>query len=184
MTTTLGPPVALDGPLPVAPTRSLLTAGNVTIVPPGSDRFGVGAGIWPYPHDLPRGFDPCSAGTFRDKGESEGWDLPTFLAYTLYLPITCSSITAASPGFSDRARIAFAARESYGVAYELAQGQFNPLNPHLTDSNLVKLNGNTAVTPDVGLSYLEDAIGATGQQGLIHVTPATAAAINGSGGYG
>jgi len=156
----------------------------VTIVPPGSDRFGVGAQVWPYPPDLPRGFDACSDGTYREKGRGEGWDLPTFLAYTLYLPIECSSITAAAPGFSERARAAFAARESFGVAHELATGRFNTMNPHLTDSNLTILNSGTAVTPDVALSYLEDAIGETGQMGLIHLSPAAASAINGSGGYG
>lgn len=188
MSTTLGPPVYLDGPLPVAPPRSLLNSAGVTIVPPGSDRFGVGAAIWPYPPGLPSAWAPCSSGTTRTKADGTGWDLPIFNAYTLELAITCSTITAHSPGFADRARIAFAAKESYGVARELAMGDADDMNPFLTDGNLVVLSGTAAVpvavTPDVGLSYLEQAIGGTGLQGVILTSPAVGAALNGSGGYG
>ncbi len=180
--TTLGPPVFVDGPLPVAPPFSLVQ--TATIVP--SDlRFGVGGAVWPYPPGLPGSWDPCSTGTFRAKDAGEEWELPIFQAFTAYLGITCSTITAHIDGFADRAAIAFAARESFAVARELARGLANPLNPFLTDANLVILAAGAAVSPDVGLSYLEDAIGATGQQGLIHLTPAVAAALNGSsGGYG
>lgn len=182
MSTTLGPPLALDGPLPVAPSRSLLA--TATIVPPGSDRFGVGGAVWPYPPGLPTSWDPCSTGTFRTKSDGTGWELPIFQAFTVYLPITCSTMTAHAPGFEDRVRLAFAATESYAVAFELARGHANPLNPFLTDANLTILAGGAAVTPDVGLSYLEDAIGATGRAGMIHATPAVGASFNGSGGYG
>lgn len=182
MTTTMGPPISLDGPLPVAPSRSLLN--TVQIVPTGSERFGVGGAVWPYPPGLPSSYDPCSTGTFRLKADAEGWDLPLFNAFTVYLPITCSTVTAHAPGFEDRARLAFAATESYAVAHEFSRGIANPLNPHLTDGNLVILAAGAAVAPDVGLSWLEDAIGATGKAGVIHTTPAVGSAFNGSGGYG
>lgn len=181
MSQTLGPPIYIDGPVPVAPSRGLLSAA--TIVPTGSDRFGVGGAVWPYPPDLPDSYAPCSTGTYRTKADGSGWELPVFNAFTLYIPITCSTVTAHSPGFADRAALAFAARESWGLAHELATGRSDTLNPHLTDSNLTILNSGTAVAPDVALSYLEDAIGNTGQGGLIHLTPATGAAMNGSGGY-
>jgi hypothetical protein len=180
MSTTLGPPLALDGPLPVAPSRSLLA--TATIVPPGSDRFGVGGAVWPFPPGLPLSWSPCSDGTFRTKEDGSGWELPIFESFTVYLPITCSSITAHAPGFDDRVRLAFAATESYAVAFELARGHANPVNPFLTDANLAILAGGVAVAPDVGLSYLEDAIGATGKAGMIHTTPAVGASMN--GGYG
>ena len=178
---TLGPPVPLDGPLPVAPPFSLVSAATIV---PSDLRFGVGGAIWPYPPGLPDTWDPCSTGTFRAKNDGVGWKLPVFQAFTAYLGITCSSITAHMDGFADRAEIAFAARESFAVARELSRGHANPLNPFLCDADLVILAAGAAVTPDVGLSYLEDAIGATGQQGLIHLTPATASALNGSGGFG
>ncbi len=183
MSVTLGPTVSIDGPLPVAPPRSLLNAPNVTIIE-GNSRFGNGASVWPYPPGLPEAWAACNSGTFRLKDEGEPWEIPIFAAFSLYLPISCSSITAASAGFADRARLAFQAKESYGVAHEFARGTAEPLNPHLTDLNATLLNSGTIVTPDVGLSFLEDAIGATGTQGLIHLTPATAASMNGSGGYG
>lgn len=178
---TMGPPIYLDGPLPVAPQHSLLA--TATIVPTDSDRLGVGGAVWPYPPGLPLTWAPCSTGTFRTKADATGWDLPIFNAFTVYLPITCSSITAHSDGFEDRARLALQATESYAVARELSRGLADPLNPFLTDSNLHILAAGAAVTPDVGLSYLEDAIGATGKQGVIFTTPAVGAAMNGSGGY-
>jgi hypothetical protein len=180
MSSTLGPPVYLDGPLPVAPPFGLLSTATIV---PSDDRFGVGGAVWPYPPGLPTSWDGCSAGTFRTKADGDGWDLPIFSAFTVYLPITCSSITAHAPGFADRARAAFAATESYAVAFELARGPALPLNPFLCDASLTILAA-AAVTPDVGLSYLEDAIGATGRGGMIHMTPAVAASMNGSGGYG
>lgn len=180
MSTTMGPPVALDGPLPVAPPFSLVNAATIV---PSDLRFGVGGAIWPYPPGLPSTWSPCSTGTFRTKDEGDGWDLPVFESFTAYLAITCSSITAKADGFMDRARIAMQAKESFAVAKELALAPSNAMNPHLTDANLVIL-APAAVTPDVGLSYLEDAIGATGIQGMIHLTPATASSLNGSGGFG
>jgi hypothetical protein len=179
----MGPPLAIDGPLPVAPPYSLVSAA--TIVPSDDLRFGVGGAVWPYPPGLPDTWAPCSDGTFRVKSDGDGWELPIFESFTAYLPITCSSITAHADGFSDRVRLAFAATESFAVAREISRGHANPLNPFFTDANLTILAGGAAVSPDVGLSYLEDAIGATGRQGLVHLTPAVAAALNGSsGGYG
>lgn len=180
-TTTLGPPIPIDGPLPVAPPFCLVSAATIV---PSDLRFGVGGAVWPYPPGLPTSWDPCSTGTFRTKAEGDGWELPVFQSFTAYLPITCSTITAKSDGFADRVAIAFAATESFAVAREISRGVANALNPFFCDADLVILAGGAAVTPDVGLSYLEDAIGATGRQGLLHLTPATAAAMNGSGGYG
>jgi hypothetical protein len=138
--------------------------------------------VWPYPPGLPLSWSPCSAGTFRTKADATGWELPIFESFSVYLPITCSSITAHAPGFTDRVALSFAATESFAVARELARGTANPLNPFLTDANLTILAA-AAVTPDVGLSYLEEAIGATGKAGVILTTPAVGAAMNGSGGY-
>lgn len=182
MSQTLGPPLSLDGPLPVAPLRSLLN--TVTVIDSPDLRFGVGGVVWPYPPGLPESFDPCSTGTFRTKSEGEGWDLPQFQPFTVYLPITCSSITAAAPGFADRVQLAFAATESYAVARELARGAANPLNPFLDDANLTILNAGVAVNLDRGLGLLEDAIGATGRGGVILTSPAVGTGWNGSGGYG
>lgn len=184
MTTTMAPPVSLDGPIPVAPLHSLLQVPGIIVPVVDPFRFLGGGEIWPYPPGLPDAQDPCSTGTFRTKSEPEGWDLQPFLSYTLYLGIMCSSITAHAPGFYDRVRLAFQARESFGVASELARGTAsNGQNPYLADGNLQILTA-AAVAPDVALAYLERAIGATGQQGLIHAPPQVGAAWNGTaGGY-
>lgn len=182
---TVGPPWAADGPIPVAPPHSLLSLPGVILPPAANEHWLVGVETWPYPRDLPDTHDPCSAGTFRAKNEGEGWNLPIFAPFNAYLPITCSTISANRPGFADRARLAFEAKEQYAVSYELSHGHAQPLNPFLADGNANILAGGIAVTPDVGLAYLEDAIGASGQGGVIHATNAVASSWNGaSGGYG
>jgi len=182
---TVGPPWAADGPIPQAPPHSLLSIPGAVLPSTDDEHWLVGVEVWPYPPDLPDTFDPCAVGTLRTKSEGEGWNIPIFGSFTAYLPITCSSVSAAAPGFADRARLAFQAREQYAVSYELSHGHAQPLNPFLSDGNVRILAGGAAVTPDVGLAYLEDAIGATGQAGLIHATNGVASSWNGAaGGYG
>jgi hypothetical protein len=180
---TVGPPWAADGPLPVAPPHNLLSIPGILLPPAEDEHWLVGIEEWPYPRDLPDALDPCLTGTFRLKNEGEGWNLPIFGPFTAYLPITCSSITAARPGFAERAILAFQAKEAYAVAHEIAWGTAQPLNPYLSDGNVNLPAGSTALRPDVGLAYLEDAIGATALPGLIHATPAVATAWNGANGY-
>lgn len=180
---TVGPPWAADGPLPVAPPHNLLSIPGILVPPTEDEHWLVGIEEWPYPRDLPDAIDPCLTGTFRLKNEGEGWNLPIFGPFTAYLPITCSSISAAKQGFAERAVLAFQAKESYAVSHEVAWGTAQPLNPYLADSNVNLPAGSTALRPDVGLAYLEDAIGATALPGLIHTTPAVATAWNGSNGY-
>jgi hypothetical protein len=71
------------------------------------------------------------------------------------------------------------------VAHEFARGIAQPLNPFLADATLTILPtaAGVAQTADVALSWLENAIGETGQMGMIHTTPAVGAALEGSGGY-
>lgn len=182
---TVGPPWAADGPVPQAPAHNLLSVSGVLVPDTGDEHWLVGIEVWPYPRDLPNTVDPCASGTFRVKDEGIGWNLPIFGPFTAYMPITCSSIVAKRAGFQDRVRLAFEARESYAVAYELAHGHAQPLNPFLSDGNVHILAAGAVVSPDVGLAYLEDAIGETGGTGMIHATPAVASSWNGaSGGYG
>jgi hypothetical protein len=120
--------------------------------------------------------DPCADGTFRDKPEGNAWPNPIFGSYWVALPITCSTYEGKNPGFADRARLAFQATESFAVANELAGGAAAPLNPFLADTNVTLLAAGAAVTPAVGLSYLEEAIGATARMGFIHATPSVTSA--------
>jgi len=121
----IGPPVAIDGALPAAPLYSLLS--TATVVDDQDEHWGVGAQVFPYPPDLPSSFDPCSEGTFREKDAGTAPAIPIFGAFTAYLPITCSSLSAHGDWFQERARAAFNATQSYAIAAELSQGIANPL---------------------------------------------------------
>ncbi len=189
---TFGPPVRIDGPLPVAPTFSLINTAQVlndTVTNPTGEgylvtesqdvfRAGNGAIVYPYPVDTGFSFDPCSTGTFRVKEDGTAAPLPTFAAFTAYLPETCSSSRIVSPDyFRARAQLAFAAVESSIYENVLATGGIlaGGGQPYLGDTNLVVLGGG-AVSPKEGLALLEDAIGRTGRRGMIHATPSTVSA--------
>lgn len=169
---TFGPPVMLDGPLPVAPPRSLLSVPGV-LQEPGDARWMNGAAVWGYPEGLPQTQDPCATGTFEVKSDASTFSTPDFAAFVVYLPITCSSFTVASDpeGFARRSEVALDAITSYALEQALSQGIPMFLNPFLADANVTVLAAGAGVTPAVGLSYLEDAIGATARQGMLHATP-------------
>lgn len=187
---TFGPPVRIDGPLPVAPLYSLINTvqvlneaepnpvgdGWLVEESPEIFRWGNGAIVYPYPIDTGYSWDPCSTGSLQAKHEGMTPPLPVFAAFTAYLPETCTSSRIVSPDyFRARAQLAFGAVESAIYENVLAGGGAFHLTdqPYLADSNVVKLNGGAAVSPKEGLALLEDAIGGTARRGMIHATPAT-----------
>lgn len=170
---TFGPPVVLDdGHRPVAPPHSLLNTPGV--VKPTQDHWLSGAAVYPYPEDLPGEWDPCSTGTFRTKDEGSGVESPHFASFVSYLPITCSAMSIGDPDeFSRRAEIALDAVQSFSVERQLSQGTGVVTNPFLADAaHTLTAAGATATKPLAALSYLEEEIGETGKQGMIHATPA------------
>src|SRR5262245_46648986 len=167
--TTLAMPVTLDGPLPAPLPHALLSVSGVVV--PGDGHWLSGATIYPYPVDEPQTWEPCSVGTFRTKAEGSGVPLPSFSPFVAYLPITCSSMGIGDPvEFRSRAEIALTAVESYAVEQALSQGVDESPNPWFLDGNETLPAGAAAVAPMVGLSFLEEAIGASGREGLIHAT--------------
>jgi len=176
--TAVGPALDLDGPLPVAPEYSLLNTlralGNVVT---DNNRVFNGVNVFGYPIDTPSLWEPCSAGTYRDKDSTSDWDQPRFDGLVAYLPITCSTITQDPAETATRAERALEATLSFGVEQALAKGVTGSTNPYLGDTNLTQLGGG-AILPQAGLNYLENAIGETGRQGLIHATPGTISAWN------
>ena len=175
--TGVGPATTLDGPLPVAPEYSLLNTlralGNVR----EDSRIFNGVNVWGYPSDTPSLWEPCSSGTYRDKESDSDWDQERFDGLVAYLPITCSTITADPEEFARRAELTLAATLSFGVEQALAKGVTGSTNPFFGDTNLSQLGG-AAVLPQAGLNFLENAIGQTGRQGMIHATPGTVSAWN------
>jgi len=74
--------------------------------------------------------------------------------------------------FANRAEIAMNAVQSFSVERQLSQGTGVATNPFLADAaHTLSAAGATAKTPDVALAYLEEEIGETGKQGMIHATP-------------
>ncbi len=75
-----------------------------------------------------------------------------------------------------RAVETFAASESYAIEKELSQGIALPGNPYLSDANAQVLASGATVSPRIGLSYLLNALGATGRNGVLHATPGVVSA--------
>jgi len=175
---TFGPPIVIDGPLPVAPLRSLLKVPGV-VVSTSDDRWMNGVALWGYPEDVPSTWDPCGTGTYEFKSDDSNIPTPDFGAFVVYQPVTCSAFSIASDpdGFAEKAEIALDAMQSFAIERALAQGVPAPgLNPFLADANVSLPAGAGAVSPIAALAYLEEAIGATGRMGMIHATPGAASA--------
>lgn len=175
--TAVGPALNLNGPLPVAPPYSLLSIPGVLMDDGDAGRWMNGVNLWGYPEETPATWEPCSTGTFRTKEEGGEISTPRFDPFGFYEAISCSGLSIGDwRSFANRAEIVLRATQSFAVEEALSQGVALSTNPFFGDAELDILAGGVAVTPEVGLRYLEDAIGATGRAGLIHATPATVAA--------
>lgn len=171
----IGPATVIDGPLPKPPPYSLLETPGV-LVGGGDNRWQNGAVVYGYPSDVPTTWEPCASGTFRTKPDTSTQPTPRFDAFGIVFPIFCSAGYMGDwEDFSDRAKTALEGTQSFAVEEALAQGVTLSTNPFLGDGNVTILGGG-AVTPEVGLRWLEDAIGGTGRMGMIHATPAIVAA--------
>ncbi len=181
--TAVGPALDLDGPLPVAPEYSLLSSAAdsdndpVITVITTNERVFNGLNVWGYPTNTPSLWEPCSSGTYRDKNDDYDADIERFDGLVAYQSIVCSTITQAPEETAMRAQVALNAKLSFAVEQALAKGVTGSTNPYLGDSHLTQLGG-AAVLPQAGLNFLENAIGATGSQGVIHATPGVVSAWN------
>lgn len=180
---TFGPPLVLDGPIPEAPARSLLSVPGV-LQDPGNDprlgndqlrdRWMNGVSVYGYPEGAPLLWNPCSSGTWGTKSDESSFPEPDFGAFVAYVPLSCSAFSLASDpeAFGRRAELALDAIISMALEKALSQGIPTMDNPFLADA-AVQIVAAGAQTPLAGLAYLEDAIGATGRAGMIHATPGT-----------
>lgn len=175
--TAVGPALNLNGPLPAAPPYSLLSIPGVLVVDGDAGRWMNGVNLWGYPEDVPQLWEPCSSGTFRTKDEGGDMPTPRFDPFGIYESISCTGMSIGDwRSFAGRAETVLQATQSFAVEEALSQGVTLSTNPFFGDADLDILASGGAVTPDVGLRYLEDAIGATGRGGIIHATPAVVAA--------
>lgn len=182
---TFGPPLVLDGPIPEAPPRRLLSVPGVLQNPGGEDdprlgndrerdRWMNGVSVYGYPEGEAFPWNPCSTGTWETKSDESSFPNPDFGAFTAYLPLSCSAFSLASDpeAFAKRAEVALDAIISQAIEKALSQGIPTMDNPFLGDA-AVDILAAGKQTPVAGLAYLEDAIGATGRAGMIHATPGT-----------
>lgn len=177
---TMAMPVSIDGPLPLAPPYGLVP--TVEIINDPDEYWINGAQVWGYPPGNPSAIGGCVNGTFAVKDIAEGAINPTFGAITTYLAFQCTKRSFRSyDELKARLLQAFDASDSHSVASEFANGIALPLNPYLGDPDLDIISPNgagNAISAEDGLAFLEDAIGATGRQGIIHITPATLPALD------
>ena len=184
--TTVGLAVLVDGPLPSAPEFNLLTvAQDVRTV--GADGAGDlrwlnGITVRGYPNQIGDGVEPCLLGTLAYK---EGEDTterplqPSFQPVTAYVGENCTARSIWNwEDFQDRANRVTNAVLHHHAERELVSGQYtqsNAQNPYLGDINVLPAGAalNDVFGPTEALALLEDAIGATGRQGVIHATPGT-----------
>lgn len=174
----------IDGPLPVAAPYGLTTTpGILGAEEDGHWQAGVAVDSWPT--DLPLTHDPCSVGTLRTKEEGTEPPLPEFGSFTVYYPMTCSGLglgnAQGAERMRQRARMALEATESYAVERELAEAPSATDRPHLTDASLQYPIGMAAVSPRAAVEGLENAIGLTARQGMLHIDPASAISLAGHG---
>lgn len=168
--------IRVDGTTPSAPLHNLLSIPGVLV---SGGRWDGGINIWGYTDGLPALWDACSAGTYRVK-EDESGEAPVegFDSFVIYIAQMCSTFGIATDlaGFARRVEAVLEATQSFAIEQALAQGVPGlPGNKYLGDADLVALPA--AASAAVGLSTLENAIGATGRQGMIHLTPAVAAQV-------
>ena len=181
--TAVGPARSLDGPLPVAPPHSLLETDLVdapgVVVERDATRVLNGVNIYGYPTGCPSLWEPCSDGTFRTKSSEAEWPTPRFDSIVVYQGIECSTISVGGDpeDLYRRAEAVLDATMSSGVEEALAAGVVGSDNPFFGDANVDVLNSGTAVSPGVALSFLEEAIGDTCRQGMLHFTPAVVSAL-------
>lgn len=175
--TAVGPATSLDGPLPVAPPHSLLQQEGV-VVERDATRVLNGVNVWAYPTGCSYLWEPCSDGTYRIKEGVSGQPTARFDSFVVYKPVTCSSIGLSDPEeLARRAEAALEATVSAAVERALAEGVDQSSNAFFGDANVDDLTTGTAVSPGVGLSMLEEAIGETCRMGMLHFTPAVVSAL-------
>jgi hypothetical protein len=133
-----------------------------------------------YPAGCSELWEPCSDGTYRIKDDASIQITARFDSFVVYKSITCSVFGMDDNSLRDlarRAQVVLNATMSAGVERALAEGVDGSSNPFFGDANVQVLNSGTAVSPRVGVSFLEEALGANCRQGLLHLTPAVVAGL-------
>lgn len=170
-----GAHIVVDGPPPVERVHTLLTVPGVVV--PKEPHWESGLDLFGYPSDVPTFWEDKLAGTFREKDEGTDPPQASFEPVVLYLPVSCTASGMSVDEFEERAGRVLQVTQAYGVESALAGGIPGLSNPYLSDANMATPAGSTAVSARIAISYLEEALAATGRGGIIHVTPAVLDAL-------
>lgn len=171
---TLPPAAILSAPLPIPRRFGLLDAATVTLHERGS-RWPASAVVEDYPAGDPGVQVAGASGSLDQKSFDATIDEEEVTGFTVYLGVTCTTVSAKSDAFRRRLQAAFRATEAEEVERMLVSADGTLMEPYLTDGNMETL-GSGAQPVIEGLALLENAIAAVGN-GMIHVTPATATAL-------
>jgi len=180
-------PLRIDGPPPSARPYGIVTTPG-TIIDQNDPHWRAGVVVDSYPTDLPWSHNPCAVGTMRVKDEGGEAPQPEFSSFAVGFSFSCSGIGLGNEAGAQRARNrvrqAFVAVEGFQVERELAFGDADADRPHFTKpadlpndwagATFPAGSAAVAVGPREAASLLENAIGATARQGMIHLDPATA----------
>jgi len=172
---TLPPPVSLSAPLPTKRDFGLLDAAKVILE---TGRFPVSASILDYPTGELSVQVAGAHGSMGTKAFNARIDQQDVFGFTVYLGVTCTTVSAKDPEFRQRLQASFRAHESQMVEAMLVDANGEQVEPYLTDGNME--NFGAAVSPTEGIAKLENAIGLVGN-GMIHVTPGTFTALDAAG---
>lgn len=157
-----------------APTASPPAYGLVVAAPTINDGIDWQYGVTLVPEMCAaggRGAVTCLSDLPNVTSGGRGPAAVTSKPFIVWAADECSALASTTRDFEGRARRALAAAESYEIAAELWSGSLATTKP-LADASAVAASA-TAVTPIVGLSDLEWALGrcGKGERGMIHVTP-------------
>lgn len=167
---TLPPAAVLSAPLPIPRSFGLLNAAKVILE---TERFPSSATILDYPTGDVSVQVAGAHGSMGTKAFDATIDQQDVTGFTVYLGVTCTTVSAKDPDFRTRLQAAFRALEQQEVERMLVDADGTFSTPYLTDTNLE--NFGAAVSPTEGLAQLENAIAEVGN-GMIHATPGTATA--------
>lgn len=169
-TTAVGPASVLVGPPPQPRLHGLLTIPGVLIPEEGTPRWLTQVNVIGFPTGTPGIWEACSTGTFRIKADGDRRPQDRFDPFGAYASLPCSTQSMGDYStFYEQAEEVLDATLSHAVEDALSKGVAS--NPYFGDAGFDTLALN--VSPRIGLSYLENAIGErTGRLGMIHATPA------------
>lgn len=174
--------VVVDAPRPLPPLYTLIGSPSTDATPPGDPHWTAGIQLVGQPTvDALDTYPGCAGiGSAGEKGYGDLATPDPFDAFTILLGLSCKTFVFDLASLQQRAEAAYTAYEHYPLERQVMAGTASTDIPYLADSNAT-IVGTAGMGMTEGVAELEDAIAATGRQGVIHCSPG-AAAIGSYGG--